>query len=283
MNSNNTKPSGLESLQKAMMEAGFFPEKKYSQNFLIDEKALANLIASASLSPKDNVLEIGGGTGVVTSAIAATGAHVTTIELHSNLAHFLRNKFEGVKNVKIVEGDVLQTAFSSIDFAKVVSSPPYAISDDIMYALFAHGFAHASLVWQLEFAEKILAPPGSSEYHPLSVIGQYEYEGRIAHKVSPKSFYPVPNHFSAILTLDKRKKIIPISDHALFVAWIRTLFRFKNKTLGNAGKQLEKNPVKGVDPKKFQDTVVDLGMQEEKVFLLEPEDFVELFEDMRTR
>lgn len=275
--------AGLQELQKAMLEAGFFPEKKYSQNFLIDEESLAALIASAKLTPKDRVLEIGGGTGIVTQGIADTGAHVTTVELHSNLAHFLRNKFEGVKNVEIVEGDFLQTNLANVDFNKVVASPPYAISDDIMYGLFAHGFAHASLVWQLEFAEKILAPPGSSEYHPLSVLGQYEYESMLVKKISPKAFFPVPNHFSAILSLDRKKKITPISNHLLFVAWIRTLFRFKNKTLSNAGKQLEKNPVKGVNPAAFDAAIRELEMENEKVFLLEPEDFVELFEAMQER
>lgn len=261
-----------------MLEAGFFPEKKYSQNFLIDESVVQKLVSEAKLSAKDHVLEIGGGTGVVTEAIADTKARVTTLELRPELAEYMQKRFAGRENVEVREQDVLQANLSAIPFTKVVASPPYAISDDIMYALFAHGFSRATLVWQLEFAEKICAPPGSGEYHPLSVIGQYAYTPSIVQKISPRAFYPIPNHFSAILSLEKRPRREEIPQFPLFVSFLRTLFRFRNKTLGNAAKQIEKNPVKGLDATHIGKVLREMELEGEKVFLMEPEEFVELFE-----
>ena len=260
------------------MEAGVFPEKKYSQNFLVSDEVVSDLVASASLTSKDHVMEIGGGTGIVTSELAKTPAHVTSIEFHTPLAQYLKKKFANTKNVTILEKDFLQVDLSSIPFTKVVAAPPYAISDDIMYALFARGFSRACLIWQLEFAEKILSPPGSSEYHPLSVIGQYFFDGEIKRKVTPKSFYPIPNHFSALLVLNQRTKAVRFEDYPIFVNWLKTIFRFKNKTVNNAIGQMEKNPVKGMNMQNSKDAIHDSELSEEKVFLLEPEEFVELFE-----
>lgn len=261
-----------------MVDAGFFPDKKYSQNFLIDDASVQQLVDSARLTAKDHVLEIGGGTGLVTRAIAATGAKVTTIEIRPELAGLLKKKFKDHPNITVLEADFLQVDMSKIPFTKIVASPPYAISDDIMFALFQHEFVHASIIWQLEFAEKILSIPGSSEYHPLSVIAQTWYNGELVRKISPRAFYPIPNHFSAILSLDKKSKQKPVKDFTVFLAWLRTLFRFKNKTLSNAIKQLEKNPVKGIDQEACYKAAEELDMLDEKVFLLEPEDFVELFD-----
>ena len=262
-----------------MMEAGFFPEKKYSQNFLVDDDAVMRLVESASLSKKDRVLEIGAGTGFVTEKLVETGAFIHAVELRPELCSYLSRKFEGVKNVEVIHKDILQLTNLSLDFNKVVASPPYAISDDIMYLIFEHGFEHASLVWQFEFADKILAPPGSSEYHPLSIIAQYQYDGNILQKISPKSFFPVPNHFSAILTLHQKKKNRTIPNYPIFVKWLRTLFRFKNKTLVSVAKQLDKNPVPGIPRSVLEKAIHELGLEHEKVFLLEPEDFVELYRE----
>ncbi len=260
-----------------MMRAGFFPEKKYSQNFLVDNQSAEDLANAATLNKKDRVLEIGAGTGFVTEKIAEMAGFVYAVELRPELCGVLREKFAENKHVEVVERDFLALDLSKLDFNKIVAAPPYAISDDIMYKLLARGFTQASFIWQFEFADKILAPPGSSEYHPLSVITQYLYDGIIVRKVTPKSFFPVPNHFSAILALKIRKKRETIDNFPVFAAWLKTLFRFKNKTVSNASKQLEKNPVKGISREKFAKAIQELDIADEKVFLLEPEDFVELY------
>lgn len=273
----------LDDLQKDMVRAGFFPEKRYSQNFLIDEQSAVDAVSAARVTSKDRVLEIGAGTGFVTEKIVEKAGHVYAVELRPELCNVLREKFSKNEKVEIIERDFLALELSKVDFNKIVAAPPYAISDDIMYALLERGFEHASFIWQFEFAEKILSPPGSSEYHPLSVISQYQYDGEIVRKVTPKSFFPVPNHFSAILALHARKKRPTIPDFPVFVSWLKTLFRFKNKTVSNAAKQLEKNPVHGISREKFLRVIQEMDVSDEKIFLLEPEDFVELFSRTREK
>lgn len=273
--------SRLDDLQRAMIQQGFFPDKKYSQNFLIDDRVIQKLVGAAEVKPGETVLEIGPGTGFVTEELVKTRAKVRAIEFRPELCAYLRSRFDSFSNVEIIEKDILQATKKELVFDKVVASPPYAISDDIMYLVLNAGFTRASMLWQLEFVEKILAPPGSSEYHPLSIVTQYLYDGELVARVSPKSFYPIPNHFSAILLLKQRKKRVPISDLVTFEKWLKTLFRFKNKTLQNVGKQLHNHPILNVSPASFEKALHSLDLHEEKVFLLEPEDFVELFEVMQ--
>ena len=60
--------------------------------------------------------------------------------------------------------------------------------------------------------------------------------------------------------------------------WLKTIFRFKNTTVNNAVSHMQKNPVTGMDMQGSKDAIRDSELSEEKVFLLEPEEFVELFE-----
>lgn len=272
----------LELLHRDLLNAGVFPDKRFSQNFLINPEILDLLVKSADLSPKDHVIEIGGGTGVVTQKIAETKAHVSVLEVHNKLIPFLQQKFSSHKNVEIIGKDFLHVDLQSIPFTHVCCSPPYAIADDIMLGLFQHGFKTASMIWQLEFAEKLIAPPGSQSYGPLAVICQYFYDGTIVKKISPQSFYPSPQQFSAILVLKARKKVEKISDYDLFVQFLRTLFRFKNKTILNAVQQTIKHLKAEKNEEKIIQIVKEMDWEDLKVFLLEPEELVELFEEIRT-
>ena len=270
----------LEFLHRDLLSAGVFPDKRFSQNFLINPEILHLLVEKAEISPKDHVLEIGGGTGVVTQQLAETKAHISVLEVHPKLIPFLQKKFSQNKNVEIMGKDFLHVELEKIPFTHVCCSPPYAIADDIMLGLFHHGFKTASMVWQMEFAEKLLSPPGSQSYGPLSVLCQYFYDGTIAKKISPQSFYPSPQQFSAILVLKQRKKVEKISDYDLFVLFLRTLFRFKNKTVLNAIQQTIKHLHAEKNEEKILQVVKEMEWEDLKVFLLEPEELVELFEEV---
>ena len=269
--------SQIESLHRDLLHAGVFPSKRFSQNFLIEDEAVNLLVKNARIDSHSHVLEIGAGTGAVTQALAATGATITAMEVHPKLIGFLQKKFAETKNVHILGKDFLHVDLQTIPFTHVCCSPPYAIADDIMLGLFQHGFQHASMIWQYEFADKLLATPGSKDYGPLSVLCQYFYEGEISKKISPQSFYPSPQQFSAILSLHARKRIKPIPDYKKFVLFLRTFFRFKNKMVPNAMQKtlphLKAEKQNEIILKKVQ----ELKLHEIKVFLLEPEEIVKLY------
>ncbi len=271
----------LENLHRDLLRAGVFPDKRFSQNFLINESITQLLVEKAEISPKDHVLEIGGGTGIVTQKLAETNAHITVIEVHPKLIPFLQKKFVETKNVEVIGKDFLHVELKEIPFTHVCCSPPYAIADDIMLGLLKHGFKTASMVWQMEFAEKLIAPPGSQSYGPLSVLCQYYYDGTIVKKISPQSFYPSPQQFSAILVLKQRKRVKVVPENEKFVLFLRTLFRFKNKTISNAMQQTIKHVHAEKNEEKILQRVKEMEWEDLKVFLLEPEELVELFLEVR--
>ncbi len=271
----------FEQLQNELIQARVFPDKRFSQNFLISTEWVQLLVEKAQINSRSHVLEIGAGTGTVTQALAETGAHIIALEVHPKLILFLQKKFQNKKNVHILGKDFLHVDLKSIPFTHVCCSPPYAIADDIMLGLFEHGFRHASMIWQAEFAEKLLATPGSQSYGPLSVLCQYFYNGEIVKKISPQSFYPSPQQFSAILVLHARKKIDSIPEYNKFVLFLRTLFRFKNKTVSNAITHALQHLHAEKNKKEILEIVKEMEWDDLKVFLLEPEELVELFESVR--
>lgn len=272
----------LPQVQRAMQEANFFPEKRFSQNFLIDESAVHSLVRAGELSQNDCVLEIGGGTGTVTEELCKTSSKVICVEIHSKLASYLSKKFSKHSNVSIIQGDFTKLNLDELLYNKVVSSPPYAIADDIMFSLFSKPFEKGVFIWQTEFAQKLVALSGTGEYHPLSVLTGIFYHSSIIQKIPPNSFYPSPQSFSSIVVLDAKKNPPKIPDIKSFIFFVRTLFRFRNKKVRNALEYYFSEKKISEDKKKAWKKISGMNdILNEKVFLSEPESFVHLFNEVR--
>jgi 16S rRNA (adenine1518-N6/adenine1519-N6)-dimethyltransferase len=170
--------------------------KKKGQHFLVD-RAVAERIASyAELRQDDRVLEIGPGTGNLTGLLAAHAACVYAVEVDPNLAAELQGRFS---NVQVINADALTVELP--DYNKVVSNLPYQISSKITYRLLSRPFELAILMFQREFALRMIAPPGSKEYGRLAMVVGFLCEAQILETVSKSAFRPVPEVNSAIVRL----------------------------------------------------------------------------------
>ena len=87
--------------------------QKHGQNFLIDNNIANNIIKAASLSPQDEVLEIGPGKGILTKLIQPQVKHLTAVEIDPVLAQQLKHyfSFHNINNVEIVNEDFLKLQF----------------------------------------------------------------------------------------------------------------------------------------------------------------------------
>lgn len=85
------------------------PSKRLGQNFLIDKFAVKKVIKAAQLTKNEVVLEIGPGLGALTQALAKAAGRVITVEKDFKMVEILKNSLRGVKNVKIIQADVLKT------------------------------------------------------------------------------------------------------------------------------------------------------------------------------
>jgi len=201
---------------------------RLSQNFLIDDRVAERQIKYAELNDRDIVLEIGPGNGVLTKKIAKI-AKVIAIEIDKKLAE----KLEGLENVEVINGDAMEVDFSSLRFNKVISNIPYHISSPLTFKLLENKFDFGILMYQKEFAERMVALPGNKKYSRLSVMTYYRANCTILEHVPRTAFFPVPKVDSCII------KIIPIGkrfevNEELFEKVVSALFSHRRKKIKNA-------------------------------------------------
>ena len=192
----DTGPPGCDpdAVRATLRAAGLRARHSLSQNFLADPDVLDAILAEADPGPDRGVLEIGPGLGLLTGALLASGAPVTAVELDRGLAAFLRDRFEGVETLRLIEGDALDQDLVHLvpPPYDVVANLPYHITSPILHALLGTAPRPARLVLmvQREVAERIAAPPGKMSY--LSVFVQYHARVRIAVRVPAAAFEPEP-------------------------------------------------------------------------------------------
>ncbi len=196
---------------------------KLGQHFLMDRAAISRIANYADLGRQDNVLEIGPGSGNLTQVLASRAGHVFAVEIDPDLAAQLSGRFS---NVQVIMGDALKVQLPH--YNKIVSNLPYQISSKITYRLLSQPFETAVLMYQWEFAERMAAAAGSSEYGRLAMVAGFFCRLEILEKVSRMAFRPAPQVDSAIVRLLPRTDR-PLADGADFMRLAEGLFNNRRK------------------------------------------------------
>ena len=221
------------SVKEKLRELGIHPSKRRGQNFLVDMNIIRLQVREAELEPNDRVLEIGPGLGILTEALLKSGAAVTAVEKDPLLYRYLvKNLKPFYHNLTLVHGDFLKTEVSNIN--KVVSNLPYNISSPVTFRLRDIGFEKAVLMYQHEFALRLIAPQGSGDYSRLSVMCQYDYDVFLIKKISRNVFHPRPEVDSALIKLEPKRRENTAEDHELFRDLVRAAFSNRRKKLKNS-------------------------------------------------
>jgi len=248
-----------------------FPKKRLGQNFMVDPSIFKRMTDCASLSRNDVVLDIGAGLGFLTRFLADKCEEVLAVESDSRLVMILREQLRGLPNIKLIEGNVLKVQMPQ--FNKVVSIPPYHISSSLLLWLFNKNFECAVLIFQKEFANRLVASVGSEGYGWLTVFAYYHVEVELLDAVSRWMFYPQPEVDSIIVRL-KPKKPPPftLKNKVLFKQLVQLLFTERNRKVRNAVLPF----VKGTHVTTAENAVKladSLPFHDKRVRELAPEDF----------
>ena len=110
------------------------PKKRWGQNFLIDPNICKKIVSSIETKNIDKILEIGSGTGAITSLLAEKFKEVTAIEIDSNLCKILKNK--SISNLEIINEDILKTNLDSFNHKIIIGNLPYYITTPIIFNFF---------------------------------------------------------------------------------------------------------------------------------------------------
>lgn len=218
--------------KKLLKEHGIRLSKRQGQPHVVDEEALKRMVDYAEVSGDDHVLEVGPGTGNLTAQLIKRAGKVTAVERDGRLVEVLKERFGEKGDLEVVQGDILETEVPEFD--KVVANIPYSISSPLTFKLLDLEFELGVLMYQREFAQRMVASPGSSDYSRLSVNVAYRSEAEIMEEVSPESFLPRPKVWSAIVRIRPREPPFEVRDEDLFHRTVRAGFRHRRKKVGNS-------------------------------------------------
>ena len=253
----------IEILQKY----GFQFQKKFGQNFLIDEHVLDKIIRAAGVTKDDMVLEIGPGIGTLTQYLAEAAREVVAVEIDKNLIPILENDtLADYDNVTVINEDILKVDIAALAQErnggrpiKVVANLPYYITTPIIMGLFEKGVPidNITVMVQKEVADRMQAGPGTKDYGALSLTVQYYAEAYIAANVPPNCFIPRPGVGSAVIRLTCHKEPpVQCGDPALLFKLIRASFNQRRKTLQNG---LNNSPELSYSKEQIAQAIESLG------------------------
>ena len=221
----------------------FVFQKRYGQNFLIDEHVLGKIIRSAGITEEDFVIEIGPGIGTLTQYLAASAREVAAIEIDDALIPILEDTLSGYDNVTVIHDDVLKVDLTRLAEGKnggrpvkVVANLPYYITTPIIMGLFENHVPLDSItiMVQKEVADRMKTGPGSKDYGALSLAVQYYARPELVANVPPNCFMPRPRVGSAVIRLTRHEKPpVEVQDEKLMFGIIRASFNQRRKTLVN--------------------------------------------------
>ena len=216
-------------VRRELSALGIPPLKRLGQHFLVDRKVRAEMIEVAALSGKDTVLEVGPGLGFLTAHLAERSGRVIAIEKDRTLAKYLKDRLSGYRNVTVIEGDALTVDMPN--YTKIVSTPPYNISSKLILLVLQSHYELASLLLQQEFARRLTALSGSSDYGRLTVMLQCRAEAKLVTHVPRSAFYPNPRVDSALVTITPMREKPAITDMGLFEDLVRSFFTQRRRRL----------------------------------------------------
>lgn len=240
---------------------------------MVEPSIFQLLTERALLTSNDVVLDIGAGLGFLTRFLAEKCEKVLAVELDSKLVKVLRKNLRNLSNVEVFEGDIFKVP--TLQFTKIVSIPPYNISSDLFKWLFDKSFACAVLVFQKEFANRVVASVGSEYYGWLAVLAYYHFEVELFEEVPKWMFYPPPEVDSKILRLTPRTSPpFYVKNYTLFKRLVQLFFTQRNRKVRNSVQPLiRKRYTSAKDAVRIADS---LPFHNRRVRELAPEDFGEV-------
>jgi 16S rRNA (adenine1518-N6/adenine1519-N6)-dimethyltransferase len=231
-------------------EIGITPATRHGQNFLVDLNLHRVIVDAAELTDQDVVLEIGTGTGAITTELARAAAAVVTVEIDGHLYELASESLIDFPNVTMLHCDalknknnfnpaVLDAVGQQLSAApgrrlKLVANLPYNIATPVLSNLLSCPFTPHSMVAtiQKELADRLVAQPWSKDYGALSVWIQCQARAEILRLMAPSVFWPEPKVTSAIvrIVVDPAQRAT-VPDLRFFHDFTKAIFLHRRKFL----------------------------------------------------
>ncbi len=266
----------LSYLHRLFEAYGLEAKSKLGQNFLIDLNLLDLIVRTAELDRNDAVLEVGTGTGSLTSKLAELAGVVVTVEIDRSLQPVAKEVVGAQRNVQFIFGDALAkknelnpdmltawdtaAAQAKCTRKKLVANLPYVIATPLISNLLIarDDIERMVVMVQWEIAERMRAVPNTKDYNALSVLLQSVADVEVVRKVAPSNFHPRPKVDSAIVMIKPNPaKRALVGDVTKFREFLRDLYVHRRKNLRQA---LSGWPTGHKDKKEIDAKLAELGI-----------------------
>jgi 16S rRNA (adenine1518-N6/adenine1519-N6)-dimethyltransferase len=270
-----------------LSELGIRALKSFGQNFLLEENIAQRIVNEVPSQHLDKILEIGPGLGILTERLLERGSKITAIEKDGTLANFLCEKFSSTDkgDITIIKEDALKIIddFLQRDLF-IVSNLPFNISSRLTGKILdsvpflpreENPFKGAVIMYQEEFARRLVSGHGGKEYGRLSVMFRSKMIHQDVMDVSNGSFYPVPKVNAKVVHFHPKDEfeISPVDDE-LFRKLVHVVFLNRRKKMKNSvnprsfGLELEMEDIKWI--------LDDIDLTDRRPEELPPEIFIRL-------
>jgi 16S rRNA (adenine1518-N6/adenine1519-N6)-dimethyltransferase len=259
-------------LRSLFAQRGISPQRRLGQNFLIDLNIHDLIVNAADVGSNDVILEVGSGTGALSTLMAGRGAAVVAVDVDPAMAKLLDNVRAGL-------------AAGSAKRLKVVANLPYHVATPVIVNLLVHPELCPTLMVvtiQRELAERMCAAAATSAYGAVSVVVQALADVSIVRTLPPSVFWPRPKVDSAVVALrpDPAKRAI-VADVAWFHDIVRRVFLHRRKYI--------RHVLAGMWSDRWTKAEVDVWLEEQglsgqlRAEALDVDEFLTLAEALRER
>ncbi len=221
--------------------------KRFGQNFLIDDNILENIILSSNIQEHELIIEIGPGLGNLSEYLVKSSDYVLLIEIDNNMISILNDRLANYTNYELLNQDILKLDIDKkieeiekknlvkYSKVKVIANLPYYITSPIIFKLLEDSYKIDEIVVmvQKEVAERITAKSGNKDYGILTIMVDSKCDANIETIVPRESFIPEPNVDSAVIKLVKNKKY-DIKNQEIFKKLVSASFSQRRKKMLNS-------------------------------------------------
>jgi len=232
----------VDDIKKLCKKYNIYPVRSKGQNFLIKDDALELIEDCSGLNKKDIILEVGPGFGFLTERLSRKVKKVIGVEIDGNLYKAAKDKLGSIKNIEIINEDILKLSDCQINKLmgneyKIIANLPYSITGIFLRKFLSSSFRPREmyLMLQKEVAERICA--GVGKMSVLGVCVQYYSESEIVKNIEKDAFYPAPKVESAIVKIIIKKEFLELckmdKDTEFFFRIVKVGFSARRKMLKN--------------------------------------------------
>ena len=227
-----------DSARRMLQQHGLRPKHAWGQNFLDDERVLADIVQAARLGPGSVVVELGAGLGHLTRALLDTGARVVAVERDRDMLRVLEET--PAHRLTVVAANAARLDLAAVAGTRpltLVGNLPYHLTSPILFEVLEQ---HRDLVRcvftvQKEVADRVAAGEGVRSGGLLTVLLGVWFDASVVRVVPASAFHPPPKVDSAVLLLEHRSTPrAEVSDEAWFRKVVKAAFSHRRKTLLNS-------------------------------------------------